>query len=114
VDRTRDGRRGMASVGGDEAITVLDVSGLPVEVLGPVVGTMLRIVYDALYWGIKLPVGGREQPLLVVLDEAHRFLPEGIDTAAHRACSRIAKEGRKYGVRLMIVTQRPSDVDATY
>jgi uncharacterized protein len=100
-------------VGGDKAITVLDVSGLPPEVLGPVVGTMLRIVYDALYWGMKLPVGGREQPLLVVLDEAHRFLPEGIDTAAHRACSRIAKEGRKYGVGLMIVTQRPSDVDPT-
>jgi uncharacterized protein len=100
-------------VGGDEAITVLDVSGLPAEVLGPVVGTMLRIVYDALYWGMKLAVGGREQPLLVVLDEAHRFLPEGIDTAAHRACSRIAKEGRKYGVGLMIVTQRPSDVDPT-
>lgn len=99
-------------VGGDDPITVLDVSGLPSEVLGPVVGTMLRIIYDALFWGMKLPVGGREQPLLVVLDEAHRFLPEGVDTAAHRACSRIAKEGRKYGVGLMIVTQRPSDIDS--
>jgi hypothetical protein len=99
-------------VGGDDPITVLDVSALPGEVLGPVVGTMLRIVYDALFWAMKLPVGGREQPLLVILDEAHRFLPEGADTAAHRACARIAKEGRKYGVGLMIVTQRPSDVDA--
>jgi hypothetical protein len=99
-------------VGGEDPITVLDVSGLPSEVVGPVVGTMLRIVYDALFWGMKLPVGGREQPLLVILDEAHRFLPEGVDTAAHRACSRIAKEGRKYGVGLMIVTQRPSDVDS--
>ncbi len=99
-------------VGGNDPITVLDVSGLPSEVLGPVVGTMLRTVYDALFWGMKLPVGGREQPLLVILDEAHRFLPEGINTAAHRACSRIAKEGRKYGVGLMIVTQRPSDVDS--
>jgi uncharacterized protein DUF87 len=99
-------------VGGDEPITVLDVSGLPAEVVGPVVGTMLRLVYDALFWGMYLPVGGREQPLLVVLDEAHRFLPAGADTPAHRACSRIAKEGRKYGVGLMIVTQRPSDVDS--
>lgn len=99
-------------VGGNDPVTVLDVSGLPSEVLGPVVGTMLRIVYDALFWAMKLPVGGREQPLLVILDEAHRFLPEGADTAAHRACSRIAKEGRKYGVGLMIVTQRPSDVDS--
>jgi uncharacterized protein len=100
-------------VGGSDPITVLDVSGLPSEVLSPVVGTMLRIVYDALFWAMKLAVGGRQQPLLVILDEAHRFLPEGGDTAAHRACSRIAKEGRKYGVGLMIVTQRPSDVDST-
>jgi uncharacterized protein len=99
-------------VGGDEAITVLDVSALPAEVVSPVVGTMLRIVYDALFWGMRLPVGGREQPLLVIVDEAHRFVPEGGDTPAHRACSRIAKEGRKYGVGLMIVTQRPSDVDS--
>jgi hypothetical protein len=99
-------------VGGKEPITVLDVSGVPAEVVAPIVGTMLRIVYDALFWGMKLPVGGRRQPLLVILDEAHRFLPEGSDTAAHRAFSRIAKEGRKYGVGLMIVTQRPSDIDA--
>src|ERR1700683_1821273 len=99
-------------VGGNEPITVLDVSGVPAEVVAPIVGTVLRIVYDALFWGMKLPVGGRRQPLLVMLDEAHRFLPEGLDTPAHRAFSRIAKEGRKYGVGLMIVTQRPSDIDA--
>lgn len=98
-------------VGGTEPITVLDVSGVPVEVVAPIVGTMLRIVYDALFWGMKLAVGGRRQPLLVILDEAHRFLPDGLDTPAHRAFSRIAKEGRKYGVGLMIVTQRPSDID---
>jgi DNA helicase HerA-like ATPase len=46
-----------------------------------------------------------------VLDEAHRFLPAGADTAASRACGRIAREGRKYGVGLMAITQRPSDVD---
>jgi hypothetical protein len=99
-------------VGGTEPITVLDVSGVPAEVVAPIVGTMLRIVYDALFWGMKLPVGGRRQPLLVILDEAHRFLPEGSDSPAQRAFSRIAKEGRKYGVGLMIVTQRPSDIDA--
>lgn len=99
-------------VGGDRPVTVLDVSGLPPEVLGTVVGTMLRLIYDALFWAMELPVGGREQPLLVILDEAHRFLPSEADSAAHRTVSRIAKEGRKYGVGLMVVTQRPSDVDA--
>jgi hypothetical protein len=98
-------------IGSDKPVTVLDVSGLPPEVLGAVVGTMLRIIYDALFWAMNLPVGGRHQPLLVVLDEAHRFLPPDGDTAAHRVVSRIAKEGRKYGVGLMVVTQRPSDID---
>jgi uncharacterized protein len=99
-------------VGGPQPVTILDVSGLPSEVLDIVVGTMLNITYSALFWGMKLPVGGKHQPLLVVLDEAHRFLPGGADTSATRACSRIAKEGRKYGVGLMTVTQRPSDIDS--
>lgn len=100
-------------VGGEKPITILDVSGLPPEVLTTVVGTMLRVVYDALFWAMELPVGGREQPLLVMIDEAHRFLPKEVDSPAHRTVGRIAKEGRKYGVGLMVVTQRPSDVDST-
>jgi uncharacterized protein len=99
-------------IGGDKPVTVLDVSGLPPDVLGPVVGTMLRLIYDALFWAMELPVGGRQQPLLVIIDEAHRFLPKEGDTPAHRIASRIAKEGRKYGVGLMVVTQRPADVDS--
>lgn len=99
-------------VGGERPITILDVSGLPPEVLTTVVGTMLRIIYDALFWAMELPVGGRKQPLLVTIDEAHRFLPKEVDTPAHRTVGRIAKEGRKYGVGLMVVTQRPSDIDA--
>jgi DNA helicase HerA-like ATPase len=74
---------------------------------------MLNLVYEALYWGMALPVGGKQQPLLLMIDEAHRFLPRDADTATSRACGRIAKEGRKYGVGLMVVTQRPSDIDAT-
>ena len=59
-----------------------------------------------------MPIGGRQQPLLVVLDEAHRFVPEGGETSAHRTLSMIAKEGRKYGIGLMLVTQRPSEIDS--
>src|SRR6476646_5786718 len=99
-------------VGGEKSVTVLDVSGIPPEVLGTVVGTMLRLVYDALFWAMDLDVGGRKQPLLVVLDEAHRFLPEHGEGPANRVVSRTATEGRKYGVGLMVVTQRPSDVDS--
>jgi hypothetical protein len=98
-------------VGHDKPITIFDVSGLPSEVLPTIVGTMLRIVYDMLFWAQDLPIGGRQQPLLVVLDEAHRFVPEGVDSPAHRTLSMIAKEGRKYGTGLMLVTQRPSEID---
>src|SRR5579863_1385938 len=99
-------------VGHDRPITIFDVSGLPSEVLPTIVGTMLRVVYDTLFWAQDLPVGGRQQPLLVVIDEAHRFLPEGENTPAHRTLSTIAKEGRKYGVGLTLVTQRPSEIDS--
>jgi hypothetical protein len=99
-------------IGSDRPVTVLDVSGLPPEVVGTVVGTMLRLIYDALFWAMELPVGGRKQPLLIVLEEAHRFLPANTESAAHRIVSRIAREGRKYGVGLMVVTQRPSDIDS--
>ena len=98
-------------VGHDRPITIFDVSGLPSEVLPTIVGTMLRVVYDMLFWAQDLPIGGRRQPLLVVLDEAHRFVPEGEDTTAHRTLSMIAKEGRKYGTGLMLVTPRPSEID---
>ncbi len=97
-------------VGHDRPITVLDVSGLPSEVLPTVVGTVLRIVYDVLFWAQSLPIGGREQPLLIVLDEAHLFVPRGKDSPAHRTVSMIAKEGRKYGTGLLLVTQRPSEI----
>jgi hypothetical protein len=99
-------------VGHDKPITIFDVSGLPSEILPTIVGTMLRIVYDMLFWAQDLPIGGRQQPLLVVLDEAHRFVPEGVDSSAHRTLSMIAKEGRKYGTGLMLVTQRPSEIDS--
>ncbi|MCA4995235.1 ATP-binding protein [Tsukamurella tyrosinosolvens] len=98
-------------VGHDKPITVLDVSSAPADVLPLVVGMLLRITYDALVWAGDLQVSGRSQPLLVVLEEAHRFIKEGGITVANRVISTIAKEGRKYGIGLMLVSQRPSDLD---
>ena len=100
-------------VGHDKALTVLDVSGLPSEVLSTVVGTLVRIVYDTLFWALDLLISGQRQPLLVLLEEAHLFLPEGIDSPAHRTISKVAKEGRKYGIGLGVVTQRPIEIDST-
>jgi len=100
-------------VGHDRPLTVLDVSGLPSEILTTVVGTLVRIVYDMLFWAGDLPISGKNQPLLILLEEAHLFLPDGQESSAHRAIARVAKEGRKYGIGLGVVTQRPGEIDGT-
>jgi hypothetical protein len=100
-------------VGHSKPISILDVSELPSDVAGDVVGLLIRIVYDTLFWAGSLAISGKSQPLMIVVDEAHRFLPEGGDSSSHRILTRIAKEGRKYGVGLAVVSQRPSEVDAT-
>ena len=94
-------------------ITILDLSGIPSTVLNDLIGTLLRILYDALFWSRNLPEGGRERPLLLVLEEAHAYLGKEHSGTAAAAVRRIAKEGRKYGVGVMIVSQRPSEIDTT-
>lgn len=105
-------------VGHDKPVTILDVSGIPPEILPTVVGTMLKIVYETLFWAMDLAVSGRKQPLLLLIEEAHRFLPENSNAEISKnqtaeILSTIAKEGRKYGVGLMVVTQRPTEIDST-
>ena len=100
-------------VGSPSPITILDLSGIPSMVLNDLIGAMLRILYDALFWARNLPEGGRERPLLFVLEEAHTYLGKDQTGPAASAVRRIAKEGRKYGVGVMIVSQRPSEIDAT-
>jgi hypothetical protein len=100
-------------VGHDRPITVLDVSSIPSEILPTVVGTMVHIVYEALFWAGDLDVSARKQPLLILIEEAHKFIPDRAENPASVVLQKIAKEGRKYGVGLMVVTQRPSEVDST-
>jgi len=100
-------------IGGTSPITILDLSGVPSSVLNDLIGALLRVLYDALFWARKLPDGGRERPLLMVLEEAHAYLNKENSGTAARAVKRIAKEGRKYGVGMMVVSQRPSEIDST-
>ena len=100
-------------LGSPAPIAVLDLSGIPSAVLNDLVGALLRILYDALFWARNLPEGGRERPLLLVLEEAHAYLGKEHKGPAALAVRRIAKEGRKYGVGLMVVSQRPSEIDPT-
>jgi len=77
-----------------------------------------RIVFEVSFWSRELPGIGRQNPLLMVFEEAHTYLPRGeggrfIQGFAKRAAHRIFKEGRKYGVGGIVVSQRPSDLDET-
>ncbi len=100
-------------LGHDRPMTILDLSGIPTEIMSSISGSLLKIVYDSLFWGQNLSVGGREQPLLLVLEEAHNYLKAGEDSISSRTVQKIAKEGRKYGVGLLLVTQRPTELDET-
>ena len=102
-----------AWVGGDKPITILDLSGVPVSILMDLIGVLIRLLFDALFWARYLPEGGRTRPLLFVLEEAHAYLNAGNDGAASVAARRIVKEGRKYGIGAMIVSQRPAEIDPT-
>lgn len=100
-------------LGSESPITILDLSGVPSGIVSNVLGALLRILYDALFWSKGLSEGGRERPLLVVLEEAHKYLNSAERGSATEAVRSICREGRKYGIGVMLVSQRPSEIDAT-
>ncbi|MGA3052051.1 MAG: ATP-binding protein [Chitinispirillaceae bacterium] len=100
-------------IGGDKPITILDLSGVPVSILTDLIGVLIRLLFDALFWARNIEEGARKRPLLFVLEEAHAYLNAGDEGAASIAARRIVKEGRKYGLGAMIVSQRPAEVDPT-
>ena len=94
-------------------ITILDLSGVPSQVLIRLIGSILKIVYEALFWSRDKSEGAVERPLLIVMEEAHRYLYGEAKNLARDVAKRIVKEGRKYGIGCMVVSQRPSEVDDT-
>ena len=94
-------------------VSILDLSAIPANIMQAISGCILKIIYDALYWGQNTLVGGKKQPLFIILDEAHAYLKAGEDSISSRTVQVIAKEGRKYGVGMLLVTQRPSELDET-
>lgn len=99
-------------LGNQKAVVVADLSNVPSSVLQAVTGALLRVLYDALIWSRGLPDGGRARPLLVVLEEAHRYVGQDGGSAG-TIVERMVKEGRKYGVGLLLVSQRPSEIRPT-
>lgn len=100
-------------LGGPRPITILDLSGVPSVVLERLIGSILKIVYESLFWSREKSEGGISRPLLVVMEEAHRYLHGKTDNLAAATVQKIAKEGRKYGIGAMVISQRPSEVDET-
>jgi len=94
-------------------IKVIDFSEVPADALPIMLGIVARIIYNLQFW---MPKETRH-PVALICDEAHIYLPrEGGNPNVERAIScfeKVAKEGRKYGVSLVVVSQRPSDVNAT-
>jgi len=90
-------------------ISIIDVSGVPSEITSTVVAVLSRLVFDYAIWARD----EETRPVLLVCEEAHRYVPNEKNSdgsSVGRILSRIAKEGRKYGVSLGLITQRPSDL----
>jgi hypothetical protein len=90
-------------------ISIVDVSGVPSEITSGVVSVLARMVFDYAIWSRT----EAQRPLLLVCEEAHRYVPKDEHAdgqAVRKILERIAKEGRKYGVSLGLITQRPSDL----
>ncbi len=94
----------------NKPITILELTGIPMEIVNVVVSVLCRMTFDFAMWG------DGQVPVTIVCEEAHRYVPAD-DTLGFAPCKRaiakIAKEGRKYGASLCVVTQRPSEIDPT-
>lgn len=104
----------LLSSGDGSGIKIIDFSEVPADVLPVVTGTLARLLYDVQFW-----MGSKSRtPVTILCDEAHLYLPvrddaDAVQRQALGSFERIAKEGRKYGFSLLVVSQRPSDVSRT-
>lgn len=95
--------------GHGKPISIIDVSGVPSDITSTVVAVLSRLVFDFAIWGRE----EKTRPILLVCEEAHRYVPSEKNadgSSVAKILGRIAKEGRKYGISLGLITQRPSDL----
>lgn len=104
---------GRTAKGGQGGVKVIDFSEVPSDVLPLIIGLVARLAFSVQQW---LPSGARH-PVALFCDEAHLYIPQDVaSSAAENAIAtfeRVAKEGRKYGVGLVVISQRPSEVNRT-
>ncbi|HAV24063.1 MAG: hypothetical protein A3H45_07125 [Ignavibacteria bacterium RIFCSPLOWO2_02_FULL_55_14] len=96
---------------GKSRVTIMDLSGVPSDILKTIVALLARLTFDFNFWNPNRS----ELPILLVFEEAHNYLSLSAEgsVAARKTVERIAKEGRKYGVSCMIVSQRPAEISET-
>ena len=100
-------------------VTIVDLSGIPFEVLSITVSLVSRLIFDFCFHYSKLRHESdltNDVPVMIVCEEAHNYIPQSENAAyrsSRKSLERIAKEGRKYGISLMVVSQRPSEVSET-
>lgn len=100
-------------------VSIVDLSGIPFEVLSIVVSLISRMIFDFGFHyskGRHADGGVSDVPIMLVCEEAHNYVPRSGGArydASRKSIERIAKEGRKYGITLMVVSQRPSEVSET-
>ncbi|MFX3637061.1 MAG: ATP-binding protein [Candidatus Pristimantibacillus sp.] len=100
-------------------VSIIDLSGVPFEVLSITVSLISRIIFDFSFHYSKLKNDNKQindNPILIVFEEAHNYIPRSTESSyksVKRSVERIAKEGRKYGLGSMIVSQRPSEISET-
>lgn len=101
-------------LGGEMPLSVLDFNGVPTDAADAAIGVVLNLLLEV---ALRCVVGGdgigRPSPVLLVLEEAHRYLGDGASAQTRDSANRIAREGRKYGIGLLLVTQRPAELPKT-
>lgn len=101
-------------LGGNKPVSVLDFNGVPSDAADAAIGVVLSLLLEVAFRCESGGEGiGRPSPVLLVLEEAHRYLGEGASALTRNSANRIAREGRKYGIGLLLVTQRPTELPKT-
>jgi len=101
-------------IGSSNKLAILDLSGVPFEVMDISIGLITRFVYDSMFWGRNESYTGKNRPLLLAFEEAHTYLNKSENNSySKQAVERIFKEGRKFGIGALIISQRPSEISET-
>ncbi len=101
-------------IGSYKKLAILDLSGVPFEVLDITVGLITRFVYDSMFWGRHETYTGKNRPLLLAYEEAHTYLNKSDNNSySKEAVEKVFKEGRKFGLGALVISQRPSEISET-